>query len=61
MPNNETASVKPLRMESKWIEENEWSLVMELDTNYSETLDAVMAAIDRWNDGRFIMRIVPNN
>lgn len=61
MSNNEVASKKPLRMESKWVGEDTWAFAKELDANDREKSATVIRAIEGWNDGKFMIRIVPND
>jgi hypothetical protein len=61
MQNDEGASKRLLRMESKWVEEESWARVKELDENDREKVERVVRAVEVWNDGKFMVRIIPND
>ena len=61
MSNNEVASKKPLPMESKWVGKDIWASAKEFDENDREKSATVIRAIEGWNDGKFIIRILPDD
>lgn len=61
MSNNEGVSKKPLRMESKWVGEHTWAFAKELNEDDREKSSTVIRALEGWNDGKFMIRIVPND
>jgi hypothetical protein len=61
MLNNEGASKKPLRMESKWVGEDTWAFAKELEENDRQKSATIIRAIEAWNDGKLRIRIVPND
>jgi hypothetical protein len=61
LKNNDGVTKKPLRMESKWVEEGISAFVKVLDEADRKKIERVIKAIDKWNDGKFMMRIVPND
>jgi hypothetical protein len=61
MQNDEGASKRLLRMESKWVEEESWALVKEFDENDREKVERVVRAVEGWNEGKFMVRIIPND
>ena len=61
MQNDEGASKRLLRMESKWVEEESWALVKEFDENDREKAERVVRAVEGWNDEKFRVRIIPND
>jgi hypothetical protein len=61
MPNNEGVSRKPFRMESMRTGDDRWTFVMELDEGDREKSTTVIRAVEGWNEGGLMIRIVPND